>query len=56
MNGVRKPLKQGKKSGDKTLLATAVYHLRGNAVLFLKDHPRINQLLDTGMRLSQAEL
>jgi hypothetical protein len=45
-----KAIEAGKKSGDKTLLATAYITFAGMLFSF-KDHPRIHQLLDTGMRL-----
>lgn len=45
-----KAIESAKKSGDKTLIATAYITFAGMLFNF-KDHPQINQLLDTGMRL-----
>jgi hypothetical protein len=50
-----KAIESGKKTGDKSLLATAYIAFAGMLFNF-KDHEQINQLLDTGMRLCQQEI
>ena len=50
-----KAIESGKKTGDKSLLATAYISYAGMLFNF-KDHELINQLLDTGMRLCQQEI
>jgi hypothetical protein len=47
-----KAIECGKKTADKTLLATAYITWAGMLFNF-KDHNRINELLDTGIRLCQ---
>ena len=50
-----KAIEAAKKSGDKSLLATAYISFAGMLFSF-KDHPRINQLLDTGIRLCKQSI
>lgn len=50
-----KAIESGKKTGDKSLLATAYITYAGMLFNF-KDHERINELLDTGIRLCKQEI
>jgi hypothetical protein len=50
-----KAIESGKKTGDKSLLATAYITYAGMLFNF-KDHERINELLDTGIRLCRQEV
>lgn len=50
-----KAIESGKKTGDKSLLATAYITYAGMLFNF-KDHERINELLDTGIRLCKQEV
>jgi len=50
-----KAIESGKKTGDKGLLATAYITYAGMLFNF-KDHERINELLDTGIRLCKQEI
>lgn len=50
-----KAIESGKKTGDKSLLATAYITYAGMLFNF-KDHELINQLLDTGIRLCKQEI
>lgn len=50
-----KAIESGKKTGDKSLLATAYITYAGMLFSF-KDHERINELLDTGIRLCKQEI
>lgn len=50
-----KAIECGKKAGDKSLLATAYITYAGMLFNF-KDHERINELLDTGIRLCKQEI
>lgn len=50
-----KAVESGKKTGDKSLLATAYITYAGMLFNF-KDHERINELLDTGIRLCKQEI
>ena len=50
-----KAIEAGKKSGDKNLLATAYITYAGMLFSF-KDHLKIGQLLDTGMRLCKQAI
>jgi len=50
-----KAIESGKKTGDKSLLATAYITFAGMLFNF-KDHERINELLDTGIRLCKQEV
>lgn len=49
-----KAIESGKKTGDKSLLATAYITYAGMLFNF-KVHERINELLDTGIRLCKQE-
>jgi hypothetical protein len=49
-----KAIESGKKTGDKSLLATAYITYAGMLFNF-KDHEQINNLLDTGIRLCKQE-
>lgn len=51
----QKAIECGKKTGDKSLLATAYITYAGMLFSF-KDHILINELLDTGMRLCKQEI
>jgi hypothetical protein len=51
----QKAIESGKKTGDKSLLATAYITFAGMLFNF-KDHERINDLLDTGIRLCKQEV
>lgn len=50
-----KAIEAGKKCGDKTLLGTAYITFAGMLFSF-RDHPRINNLLDTGIRLCKQSV
>jgi hypothetical protein len=50
-----KAIESGKKTGDKSLLATAYITYAGMLFNF-KDHELINELLDTGIRLCKQEI
>jgi hypothetical protein len=50
-----KAIESGKKTGDKSLLATAYITYAGMLFNF-KDHELINTLLDTGIRLCKQEI
>lgn len=50
-----KAIESGKKTGDKSLLATAYITYAGMLFSF-KDHDLINELLDTGIRLCKQEV
>jgi hypothetical protein len=50
-----KAIEGGKKTGDKSLLATAYITYAGMLFNF-KDHELINELLDTGIRLCKQEI
>ena len=50
-----KGIEVAKKSGDKTLLATAYIAYAGMLFSF-RDHPAIEHLLDTGIRLCRQEI
>ncbi|OQP58089.1 hypothetical protein A3860_07105 [Niastella vici] len=50
-----KAIESGKKTGDKSLLATAYITYAGMLFNF-KDHELINELLDTGIRLCKQEV
>jgi len=50
-----KAIESGKKTGDKSLLAT-VYITYAGMLFSFKDHERINELLDTGIRLCKQEI
>jgi tetratricopeptide (TPR) repeat protein len=50
-----KAIESGKKTGDKSLLATAYITYAGMLFNF-KDHEHINELLDTGIRLCKQEI
>ncbi|OQP44693.1 hypothetical protein A4H97_10040 [Niastella yeongjuensis] len=50
-----KAIESGKKTGDKSLLATAYITYAGMLFNF-KDHEMINTLLDTGIRLCKQEI
>lgn len=50
-----KAIESGKKTGDKSLLATAYITYAGMLFNF-KDHDLINELLDTGIRLCNQEI
>ena len=51
----QKAIECGKKTGDKSLLATAYITYAGMLFNF-KDHDLINELLDTGIRLCKQEV
>jgi hypothetical protein len=50
-----KAIESGKKTSDKSLLATAYITYAGMLFNF-KDHEQINRLLDTGIRLCRQEI
>lgn len=55
INWGEKAIESAKKTGDKSLLATAYISFAGMLFGF-KDHNRIGALLDTGMRLCKQEI